>query len=151
MLDILQSIAKLETLAEFASIGRSIYSFAQLRPKPKQSVAFGKGRAFTPTKTRHYVEDLKNQLNQNWSANDTFTGPVKVQVIFSYEFLKKERVKKFKITRPDVDNLMKPVQDSLQRVLVDDSQIALLEVMKIHSENHFIFVKIFEINYRDCL
>ena len=55
---------------------------------------------------------------------------------------------RFKTTRPDVDNLMKPVQDSLKKLLKDDNQIVYPEVVKIHSENEFVFVKLIEIDYK---
>ena len=142
-------LAKLDSFIDFYSIGRSCYSYALIRPTPKQSVQFGKGFAFTPTKVRQYLQELKNQLNQNWSSDIKLNGAIKAQVVFSYKFLQKEKVIRFKTTRPDIDNLLKPLNDSLSLVLEDDAQIAALETHKIHSEFEFIYIKLQEITYKD--
>ena len=144
----LDTFKNLDTLNGICILGRSAWTYANIRPKPKQSTTFGNGHAYTPQKVKDYVEQLNNQLHHNWSDYTPFENSVKLLVVFSFPFLKKETVERFKTTRPDVDNLMKPVQDSLKKLLKDDNQIVYPEVVKIHSENEFVFVKLIEIDYK---
>jgi len=67
-------------------------------------------------------------------------GPVLVEFTFCHPFRKtekkatKERGWKFKATRPDFDNLCKPLCDAMSGIVFrDDGQIARAVVNKIHA------------------
>lgn len=143
----IDKLKDLDTLNTVCKIGRSSWTHADIRPKPKQSTTFGHGHAYIKKDVKEYIENLNNQLFHNWSDYTPFDCPVKILVVFSFPFLKKETVERFKPTQPDVDNLMKPVQDSLKKILKNDSQIVYPEVIKIHSSNQFVFLKVMEVSY----
>lgn len=60
------------------------------------------------------------------------TGPLSLIVIFYYQ---KKTKTLYKTTKPDLDNLMKMVQDAMQQTgyFVNDSQISILSVGKYYS------------------
>ena len=61
-----------------------------------------------------------------------WTGPLSLIVIFYYQ---KKSKTLYKTTKPDLDNLMKMVQDAMQQTgyFVNDSQISILSVGKYYS------------------
>lgn len=137
-------------------IARSYYAHAEIKPQPKQSTQFVKRIikkkkakfAFTPKKKLDYINSLIDQFTK------TYTGPkilgvIRISVVYSFAW-KKGDFKSlgwiFKKSRPDCDNLGKPVLDALHNIaFIDDSQIVELRTRKIHSEIQGVFVRIDEI------
>jgi Holliday junction resolvase RusA-like endonuclease len=75
-----------------------------------------------------------------------FSGPVNLEVIFNFKGTKKG-VCSYRIERPDIDNLLKSVQDALVDcgILEDDSQIVFLTAKKINGGVPGTLVQIGEI------
>ena len=74
-------------------------------------------------------------------------APLKLSVTFFYAIKQKKRWWKWKTSRPDLDNLMKNLQDYMTklRYYADDSQIVWLESKKFHSEKNKIEIEITEV------
>ena len=85
-----------------------------------------------------------------WTPPEPIAGPLRVTVNFGYALLQKHRrsnggasVFEAKVTRPDVDNLVKIVLDCLVKsnYIVDDSNISSLSVSKwYHHKGPFVDV-----------
>lgn len=73
--------------------------------------------------------------------------PLKLSVTFFYAIKQKKKLGLPKTTKPDLDNLLKNLQDYMTklRYYVDDSQICWLEVKKFYSEKNSIEIEIEEI------
>jgi len=113
----------------------------------------GKKVFFKPQKIIDYQRELQHQyMSQIGSDYRTFTGPVKVSIVYVFKYLKKHSKKLikenegciwYKDTKPDLDsNLNKPFFDALcgdciskglpwTPAIENDSRIANLQAMKI--------------------
>lgn len=73
----------------------------------------------------------------NWKPKEPMGGCIRASINFAYPLLARHKGKLMtepKITRPDCDNLVKSVLDSLTNVgyITDDSNVAILTVTKQH-------------------
>lgn len=92
-------------------------------PKTKQRPRFSKtGRAYTPKETQD-AEKIIREAFLEASQGVTFTGDVGIECIF---FVGTRR-------RKDIDNMVKLVQDALNDVDFDDSQINVEASAKFYS------------------
>jgi len=105
--------------------------------RPKISSFGGFARAYTPKKTRMAEADIRAQLMpqlpEGWNAME---GPVSMTAIF-YRTRPKSTSKRlnYPITKPDLDNLLKLLTDSLSGIIFkDDAQIILLTAWKQFGE-----------------
>ena len=73
--------------------------------------------------------------------------PLNLSVTFFYAIKKKKRWGYWKTSRPDLDNLMKNLQDYMTklRYYEDDNQIVWIEAKKFHSERNRIEIEITEV------
>ena len=73
--------------------------------------------------------------------------PLKLSVTFFYAIKQKKRWWQWKTSRPDLDNLMKNLQDYMTKFgyYADDSQICWLDVRKYHDEKNRIEIEITEV------
>jgi hypothetical protein len=102
------------------------------------------GHAYTPEKTARFEERLA------WAAQDTmkrrplFDGPLRV-LINAYFSIPVSKAAKWRLAaleqkilptkKPDIDNIIKGVADSLNKVVyVDDTQIVSLAAGKFYSD-----------------
>jgi len=93
-----------------------------------------------------------------WTPPEPIAGPLRVTVNFGYALLQKHRRKnggasiiEAKVTRPDVDNLVKMVLDCFVKsgYIVDDSNISSLSVSKwFHNKGPFVDV-IVTVDHKD--
>lgn len=142
MIDSLKNI--LDDFDSDFTVKRTQYLWSAAIPKPKQSVQFGRYGAFTSKEKREYVDNLVKDL-YNTSGNK-FEDTVRITIVYCFPFLVKEAEWSFKKTRPDLDNLTKPVLDALaNKWLIDDAQVAVLQVKKIKYKFPCIIIKIDEI------
>lgn len=73
--------------------------------------------------------------------------PLKLSVTLFYAIKQKKKWGLPKTTKPDLDNLLKNLQDYMTKLgyYVDDSQICWLEVKKFYSEKNSIEIEIEEV------
>ena len=105
-----------------------------LKPQAKERPRVVKGRAYTPQSTRSFEESIRT-LTAHLSP---ITTPIAIRVVFIYPRLKstplKQSERRYKHTRPDIDNLLKALLDGCQgTVFVDDSQIVHLTSAKMYA------------------
>ena len=72
--------------------------------------------------------------------------PLKLSVTFFYAIKQKKKWGLPKTTRPDLDNLLKNMQDYMTKLgyYADDSQISVLNIKKYFSEKNIIEIEIEE-------
>lgn len=99
-----------------------------------------KGITFTPKKQRSYSAVLKDYGHAYMTENKLapFTGAVSLHVVFNYirpaSWSKKKIADtRWKTSRPDIDNLVKLIMDSLNGIVwTDDAIIAWISMQKIY-------------------
>lgn len=106
----------------------------------------GKLQFYDRRGTNNY--SLKAQLMKN-KPKECFekSVPLKLSVTFFYAIKQENRWWKWKTSRPDLDNLMKNLQDYMTklRYYSDDSQIVWLEAKKVNDEKNRIEIEITEV------
>jgi Holliday junction resolvase RusA-like endonuclease len=129
---------------------RSGYLFLDIKPQAKQSVSFGQGRAFIPKKKREYLAALAKQIYIKWKG-PKIAGRVRLTIVYAFPWPQKERAMQalgWSLTdhRIDLDNLLKPVKDSLSDIVFgDDCQVVEVKARKIRYSRPAIGMKIDEI------
>lgn len=99
------------------------------------------GRTYTPTKTASYEAVIRSYAHEAMllAGYKPFEGPVRltVQAVFpkAASWSKKKAAETFWHTsKPDADNLLKALSDSMNAVVFrDDSQVASASVIKSYS------------------
>lgn len=107
-------------------------------PRPQPRPRFIKGRAVSTASPkaklwRTAVERaIKCAISASQRATPLFTGPVRVFATFAFEPASPDLIDKPHTHKPDGDNLMKLIQDVMERcgVVKNDSQIARVEPVK---------------------
>ena len=122
----------------------SVRIFVPGVPVPKGRPRFGRGRVFTPKKTRAYEDTIRLEATLAMKGRKPMTGPVKLfltawlPIPKSWSATKRRDVYAGRIrhtSKPDLDNLIKMV-DSLNGIVVqDDSQIVGIEACKFYAED----------------
>jgi len=116
----------------------------------KQSVSFGRGHAFTSSKKRKYVKELEENIKKNYKKSK-MNGDIRVTILYSFPWTKDTI---FYSTmhwvlmgkEPDVDNLYKPIADSMQGTcFTKDSEVCELRVRKIRSNFYGIAIMLEQI------
>lgn len=110
-------------------------------PTAKGRPRLGKGRTYTPAKTLHAEQEIqlftKVRLPRDFKP---FIGPLQLCVTFGMKRPKsipKSRI--YPSVKPDIDNYVKLVMDSLNGILwADDAQIVHLTAIKQYSAEDFI-------------
>lgn len=112
------------------------------------------GQVYTPTKTKDYELLVKQYFKLKYPKSEVFEGRLFVKIIAFFKVpkntTKKERNeiaegKKSPTKKPDIDNIVKIILDSLNKVCFkDDNQITKIEVEKVYSEEEKIYVRIEE-------
>jgi len=120
----------------FFNLGESGLVFSiPLEPVAKQRARVLKsGRSYTPKRTKDFETALVGIVKELYKG-EPLVGPLKLSVIF---FVKKPKKPKClrPITRPDLDNYIKSINDSLNNILwIDDSQICEIRAKKSYSKS----------------
>ena len=113
-------------------------------PQAKQRPHFANGHAYTPQKTREYEEAVS--LIAKASIRKPFEGAVRLKAIFympipkSWSKAKRKDAIDGKVchtTKPDTDNLLKAIMDSLNGGIgyYDDKQVVEIIAEKLYSDN----------------
>lgn len=125
------------------------HAIINITPVAKGRPRFGNGRTYTPQKTRE-AEECIGIIARGLYKGEPYAGAVRMDVTFympipqSYsQKKKKELVGEFHTKKPDADNLVKTVCDSLNGIVIsNDSQIADLRVKKMYGTIPHIEVQV---------
>jgi len=117
-------------ILEFVVPGEPV---AKARPRLSAS-----GHAYTPKKTKNYERLVAGLAKKQWLFAP-MRGALKLRVTCVFKRPKRlmrkadpdERL--YKITRPDLDNCIKCLADSLHVVMNDDAQIVWIEASKMYA------------------
>ena len=110
----------------------------QLKPKAHQSTRFARGRCFKPAEVVAYQNAIGISCRLAMAKHKVkiTEDPLKCEIVFTFK-----GKKEFHTSRPDVDNLVKPVFDSMNGILYkDDSQIVELKVRKEYGAEDMIYI-----------
>ncbi len=123
-------------------------------PIPKQSVKMGKGHGYVPKRIKEYCTFLEKWWDNNYEKG-VQGGPIELEIIFCFPFKKSDYPYCNKVnfildmTRRDLDNLIKPVKDSMQnRVVRNDSGIVLERACKIRQKVPGIVIQVNLLNQK---
>lgn len=115
----------------------------EMVPVAKGRPRFGNGHTYTPRETTLF-ESAFRAKSRKYRPLD----PLKeaLHLILEFHFMRPQTSKrKFHIVKPDNDNLIKSVTDSMNKIFfIDDAQIVRVEATKYYSEQPFIRVLIKE-------
>ena len=116
----------------------------QIEPAGKGRPRFSRGgRTFTPEKTRLKEEEIRYWLIRENAPR--FEGALKVAMGFGFERPKSvsEKKRPYHTVKPDLDNLVKLVKDSGNKILWnDDSQIVDLRAYKFYTASPYILLTV---------
>lgn len=127
-----------------------LFTWAEIRPKPNQSGRIGRGRFYKDPKVALYEYAIRRDFKKNQiNKGIDLTGALSCDIVCSF----KSNDYCFNISRPDVDNLQKPILDSLKNeVIGDDSNIARITLAKIKIPMEFVAVRLSKLpSLEDCL
>lgn len=128
-------------------------------PIPKQSVQLGRGtsgvfRGYVPKRIKDYCTFLACWWKQNYKKRIQ-VGPIELKVVYCFPYKEADypfntRVKFIlNMNRVDVENLTKPLCDSMHNIVFkDDKQVVLLHVLKIRNKVPGIAVQINLLNQK---
>lgn len=112
--------------------------------RPRFSTKGGFPRAYTPLKTLQFEKDIHWLAKQQWKQ-PPLSGAVKVDIIFYLPIKNKKLWGELHTKKPDLDNLIKNLLDSLNGILYrDDAQIYEIRARKHYTEKGRITLEIEE-------
>ena len=130
------------------SVVDTVWAWAAVTPKPKQSTTFGGGHAFTSVTVRDYVKtlrtDLKTDFRREAARKVVDYAQIRITVIFAFPFRKNDEYEDWLLmnVRPDVDNLLKPLLDVLADIGdFQDSRVVEVKARKIRFQLPVIALK----------
>lgn len=114
-----------------------------MTPIGKGRPRFGNGHVYTPQETVMF-ESAFRAMSRKYKPIEPISVPIDLEIEFN--FIKPRTTKrKFHSVKPDIDNLIKAVCDSCNKVFfIDDSQIVRVRATKFYSEKECIRVVIKE-------
>lgn len=107
------------------------------KPVSKGRPRFGKAKngnivAYTPFKTRKYEQEVKTLFQLAMFSKPMLEGAVKVTIT---AFFKSKKKTGWHTSRPDLDNIVKAILDSMNGIVVeDDSAVAQIVAFKKYDE-----------------
>ena len=118
---------------------------------PKGRHKFGKGYTYTPEPTRRHEALVRSEYLV--CGGHMLHGPIEAEFEFIFEppksWSKKKKLQaigKPKMTRPDLDNLIKCCEDALNGVAyTDDGRIWKTTAQKIYGEEAMTIIKLREV------
>lgn len=128
------------------------------KAKARPRMSTKTGIAYTPKETIQYENWVKTCfVNQSGIADseDRFRGQISARIIAYYSIPKSISKKKREemlqgkirpVKKPDIDNIVKSILDSLNKIAYDDdSQVVKCDIEKFYDENPRVEVEIEEI------
>lgn len=108
----------------------------------KQRPRFWKGKVFTPSQTKSSEKRIAQEYIKQ--CKTFYTGAVEMEIKIYVGVKDKKKWGEPCLARPDCDNILKTICDSLNGIAYnDDSQVYKISVQKIYSASYYTIVKIF--------
>ena len=123
-------------------------------PLPKQSVKMGNGHGYVPKRIKDYCDFLRGWWKQHYDVQ-VHSGPIELEIVFCFPYRKQDFPYNrqvdfiFNMSRVDVENLCKPLLDSMHSIVFkDDKQVVMLNVAKIRQVISGIAIQVNEISQK---
>ena len=108
------------------------------RPQGKERPRLGKGRVFTPRKTKLYEEAIGWQARIAMKGKKPIDGPVRVSIMAAF----RGDPGVFCNNKVDLDNICKACLDGMNGIVMgDDRQVVEIKLMKIHDIQDYISIE----------
>ena len=122
------------------NFGERIVKFSMLvKPTAKARPVFGKGKVFTPERTREYEETVREFAEAAMEGRP----PVEFGVTVRCHFQFKSKNGGWRTSKPDLDNLIKAVTDGMNGIVYkDDSQIVAIGAGKANGDANEVEVEV---------
>lgn len=122
-----------------------------MKPFPAPRPRLGRNGTYNPKNYTKYKKDFLTEAKKQ--CKTYYEGAIRLEAIFFMEIpastSKKKReqlIGEYHIKRPDADNLLKTIKDSLNGTFYkDDSQVCEVKMMKIYSDVPRVQVNLYEI------
>jgi Holliday junction resolvase RusA-like endonuclease len=120
-----------------------VYTFEiPIRPVAKGRPRLGRGRVFTPKKTKVFEAQIRVFYKKH-APKTPLKGPLKVEIVCSLATKNKKLWGQPHDKRPDCDNLQKSILDPANGILFfDDAQVFHVDAKKFYSQSDGIFVRL---------
>lgn len=123
-----------------------------LLPFPAPRPRFSKYGTHNPPKYTKYKKDFLKEVKKQ--CKTYYNGAIRLEVVFFMQIPKSSSKKVYKrlidsyhTKKPDTDNLIKTVKDSLEGVFYNnDSQICEIKAMKIYSDKPRVQINLYELD-----
>lgn len=126
-----------------------------INPVPFARAGANGKRRFTPARQANFMAQVRSFAATAMEGREPFSGPVEMIARFSYSrpkswSKKKADATRWKSSKPDVDNLVKIIGDSLNAVAFhDDAQIASVSVQKMYGERSEVVITVSQLEDAD--
>lgn len=109
----------------------------------KVAIIHGQPRFYEPASLKEARKTLMDAL-EIFAPDVPIQGPVSLDTTWIYKASKKSDIGKFKVTRPDTDNMIKLFKDCMTRCgyWIDDSQVVMENTAKTWGEDGKIIVNL---------
>ena len=117
--------------------------FVEHKPVAKGRPRMGKGPVYTPAKTKAFETMFAWEAKRAMKGRPVQTGPCFVALSFRFAKPKKLDELSRHVSKPDLSNLVKAVEDAMNGIVYhDDCQIYAIKAEKVYSPIEGIFVDV---------
>lgn len=117
----------------------------QPKERPRVSMLKGKIVVYTPKKTQTFEKLVKQQFYKQKCQMVKGNIEVKIQIYFGIQ--DKKKWGEYKNTRPDIDNFLKSILDSLNGLAWEDDG----QIVKITAEKYYSRVDYTKVFYKEIV
>lgn len=123
---------------------KKIISFeVEAKAIAKERPRKGRHGFYTPVRTANFEKLIKLEAMKHFK--DPFEGPIALGIEIFIKSSAKSLYGKPKTTRPDADNYLKAISDSLNGVAYkDDAQVFKMEISKYWADKDYILIQVEE-------
>lgn len=122
------------------------------QPRHRASCRGGFARIYLPKD--HAVHEWKRAIHvcveREIKKIGAIEGPVRLELLFSFEAKTRASMNQWRTKKPDIDNLAKAVMDALTDAGAwqDDSQVVCMHCAKVMGAASFVNVKVAPLDFR---
>ncbi len=105
------------------------------KPSSWKRVRVGRGEFFNSDKMTAEQRIIGHYAMRAMRGRQLLKGPIRIEIKFTFKTPTKAKIGKLHTARPDIDNLIKQIMDSCNKVVYhDDAQVCYIECSKRYGE-----------------